>query len=86
MILLQGGEVYMKPTLFVTARANFVNDKRSCTLQRTEQYIRSISTAMAELDTYTRFPEEDVDSCGDEFNRMLFFFCNLVGAFGLCKV
>lgn len=55
-------------------------------LQSTEQYIRSISTAMEELETNSLcFPEEDTDGCGDEFNRMLLFFCNLLGGLGLCR-
>ena len=55
-------------------------------LQSTEQYIRSISIAMEESETnFLCFPDEDTDGCGDEFNRILLFFCNLIGGLGLCR-
>lgn len=55
-------------------------------LQSTVQYIRSISIAMEEFETNSLFfPEEDTDGCGDEFNRILLFFCNLLGGLGLCR-
>jgi hypothetical protein len=38
-------------TLFVTERANFLSGVRSLESQRTEEYIRSISTAIFVLDT-----------------------------------
>lgn len=72
-------------TLFVTARANFVKGARSWILQTTEQYIRSISTAMVQLDTYSPgLSADDIDRFRDVLNRTLLFFCNLLGGFGLC--
>lgn len=51
----------------------------------TEQYMRNISTAIVQLDTYSGdLSADDNDRFRFELNRMLFFFCSLLGGFGLC--
>lgn len=76
---------HIQHTLLVTARANFVNGARSWRLQTTEQYMRSISTAIVQLDTYSAgLSADDMDRFRDELNRTLFFFCNLLDGLGLC--
>lgn len=47
--------------------------------------MRSISTAIVQLDTYSAgLSADDMDRFRDELNRTLFFFCNLLGGLGLC--
>ena len=70
-------------TLLVTALANFRRGTESCGLHNTEQYSRNISMPRVTLEMYllSDFADEGRDE-GDKY-RKLFFFCRLVGAFGL---